>query len=204
LADLLGDYTRRWRPGAAPDLPQLDYAAHPPALNGRDHFAALQLTRAALQLLALDAQRQGLLVAEWPQVSVLLSAPPLYQRAAGRESYLSLGDLHVAGFISYGTDFRGSRALGRTQAARRAELTRHELDTGLAATMSRLRDGLSLLAETAQRLAGLRAAEAALRQSGAVVAADDLARQAEELSTEADELNLSFWVLDESRWPRPT
>ena len=202
LAELLGDYTRRWRPGAG--RPELDYTAHAPALDGRDGFAALHLTRAALQLLALDAQRQGLLTAEWPQLSVLLTAPPIYQRSAGRESYLSLGDLRVSGFVSYGTDFRGTRALVRTQAARRSELARHELDVGLQAAMTRLRDSLGLLGELQARRAGLHAAESALQRADAVGEAAGLRQQEEELTDEIDDLNLSFWVLDDPRWPTTT
>ncbi|MBP6507156.1 MAG: TolC family protein, partial [Opitutaceae bacterium] len=82
-AELLGDYSRHWRPQPGADLPVLDYATHPPALDGRNQFAALQITRAGLQLAALEAQRQGLLAIEWPQFSVFLSAPPIYQRSAG-------------------------------------------------------------------------------------------------------------------------
>ena len=203
LAELLGDYSKHWRPASGSGLPDLNYAAHPPRLDGRDRFAALQLTRAALQLLALDAQRQGLLVAEWPQVSVLLFAPPIYQRSAGRESYLSLGDLRVSGFLSYSTDFRGNRALGRRQSARRGKLARHELDLALQAAMARLQDGLTLLTELDSRLVRLRAAEATLQQAGAVVEAANLAQQATEIADQVDELNFSFWVLDDPRWQHP-
>lgn len=200
LAELLGDASKHWRPGPASGLPPLDYAAAPPALDGSRRFASLHLTRAALQLLALDAQRQGLLVAEWPQVSVLLSAPPLYQRASGRDSYLSLGDLRVSGFISYSTDFRGRRALSRAQAARQAEIARTALNLAMAGLVARLQDGAAALAGLDARRAGLQQAEAALRQSGAVAEAIGVARTLDETADEIDEFNFSFWVLDDPRW----
>jgi hypothetical protein len=203
LAELLGDYSKHWRPDPVAHLPGLNYAAHPPALDGRDRFAALQITRTALQLLALDAQRQGLLVAEWPQVAVLLNAPPIYQRSAGRESYLSLGDVRVSGYISYGTDFRGTRALARAQSARRSELTRRELALAQQAAMGRLKDGLALLAQLDTRLGHLHEAETTLENAGALVAAENLSRQAAELAEEVDDLNFSFWVLDDPRWSLP-
>lgn len=201
FAELLGDYSHRWRPAPDSGLPALDYAGTPPPLDGRGRFAQLQITRTALQLLALDAQRQGLLVAEWPQVSVLLSAPPIYQRSAGRESYLSLGDVRVSGYISYSTDFRGTRALARKQNDRRSEIVRHELDVAMQAAIGRLRDGLGILGELTTRLAGLREAEAALRRAGAAGDAESVRLQAAEISDQVDELNFSFWVLDDPRWP---
>ena len=200
LAELLGDYSRHWRPQPAAGPPPLDYAAHPPALDGRNRFAALQITKAALQLVALDAQRQGLLVNEWPQVSVLLSAPPIYQRAAGRESYLSFEDLRVSAFITYSTDLRGIRALAHRQTARRSEFVRQELDATMQATVARLQDGVGLLTEFDARLARLRSAETALQNADAVVEAASLHEQADEVAAEVDELNLSFWVLDDPCW----
>ncbi|MDB6169538.1 MAG: hypothetical protein JWM88_2402 [Verrucomicrobia bacterium] len=200
LAELLGDYSRRWRPEPSPVLPVPDYAANPPPLDGKNQFAALQITKAALQLVALDAQRQGLLVAEWPQVAVLLSAPPIYQRSAGRESYLSFEDLRVSGFIAYSTDLRGSRALARKQAARRSELTRRELDLAMQSLLARLQDAAALLNDLESRAARLRRAEIALEKAGAIAEAANLRQQADELSSEIDDLNLSFWVLDDARW----
>ena len=203
LSELLGDYSHHWRPRIDAGLPELNYAAHPPALDGRDGFASLQITKAALQLVALDAQRQGLLAAEWPQVSVLLSAPPIYQRSAGRESYLSFEDLRVSGFISYSTDLRGTRALARRQTERRTDLIRHELDLAMQGTITRLHDAVALLTDLDARNARLHSAEDALSRAGAIVDAASARQQSDEIADQVDDLNLSFWVLDETRWHRP-
>lgn len=203
LSDLFGDFSHHWRIAAAPRLPDIDYAAHPPALDGHDGFASLQVTRAALQLVVIEAQREGLLAAEWPQVSVLLSAPPIYQRSTGRESYLSFNDLRLSAFVAYSTDFRGTRALARKQAARRAEITKAELDVTMQATLVRLRDALQLGRELEARLRGLRDARDRLHATpgAAGIAWDDTIA---DLQRQLDELNLSFWVLDERRWnPQP-
>ena len=203
LSELFGDFSRHWHPRSDAGPPSLDYGAHPPALDGRDGFAALQITKAALQLVALDAQRQGLLAAEWPQVSVLLSAPPIYQRSAGRESYLSFSDLRVSAFVAYSTDLRGARSLARRQSERRSELTRQELDLAMQGMITRLHDAIALLGDLEARSARLQSAENALDRAGAIVDAASARQQADEIAEQVDDLNLSFWVLDETRWPRP-
>lgn len=200
LGDLFGDYSHRWRPADDTGLPDIDYADHPPALDGRDHFAGLQLTKAALQLVVIEAQRQGLLAGEWPQISVLLSAPPIYQRSAGRDSYLSLNDLRISGFVAYSTDFRGVRSLNRKQAARRARITKHELDVAMQATVVRLREAIALSRELQTRLTHLRQAAEKLDAAGDFATAETLHTQAAELQDQLDDLNLSLWVLDDPRW----
>jgi hypothetical protein len=200
LGDLFGDYTHRWHPAANARLPDIDYAAHPPALDGRDGFGALQITQAALQLVVLEAQRQGLLAAEWPQVSVLLSAPPIYQRSSGRESYLSADDLRLSAFAAYATDFRGNRALARKQAARRARITRQELDAAMQSTVGRLRDALRLAATLHDQLQQLQNARRELEPTGALAATTAWDDRIALLQDQLDALNLSFWVLDDPRW----
>lgn len=204
LADLLGDYSRRWRPRGDSPLPVMDYAAHPPALDGDHHFGALQITQAALQLVVLDAQKAGLLIGEWPQVSVLLSAPPIYQRSAGRDSYLSLDDLRLSLFAAYTTDLRGSRSLNRRQAARQREITRHELDVAMQATMVRLRNALELGRDLRDKRLRLLDAAGLLRAAGDLTSAYALQQQADDIQEQLDDLNLSFWVLDDPRWSHPS
>ena len=70
--------------------------------------------------------------------------------------------------------------------------------------MTRLRDSLGLLGELLARRAGLHAAESALQRADAVGEAGGLHQQEEELTDEIDDLNLSFWVLDDPRWPTST
>ncbi|MFI5355915.1 MAG: hypothetical protein ACHQ4G_01130 [Opitutales bacterium] len=205
FAELLGDYSARWRPGLAADLPKLDYGVHPPPLDGHDRFAALQILRTALQLVALQAQAEGLRIGEWPQVSVLISAPPIYQASSGQSSYLSFSDLRISPFISYSTDFRGNRAATRRDQERSAAITRHELDTAMQTLLGRLRDGTALLGQLQAKLDRQRAAERVLRAAHAAKEAAGLRLTMDKLESQIDDLNLSFWVLDDARWtPAPT
>lgn len=204
LGELFSDYTQTWKPAADARLPDIDYASHPPPLDGRSHFAGLQLTKAALQLVVIEAQRQGMLAGEWPHVSVLLTAPPIYQRSSGHESYLSLSDVRISSFVAYSTDFRGVRSLNRKQAARRAEITKHELDVALQATLVRLRQAVALSRELQTRVDDLQQAARHLRKADDFSNAEDLDRQAADMQDQLDDLNLSLWVLDDPRWHHPS
>lgn len=200
MSELLGDYTHRWRPSPDHELPSFDYITHPPALDGSGDFAALQIMRTSLQLVALEAAKRGLQLSSLPQLSILISAPPIYQSRSGNSSFLSLDDLRVTPFVTYSTDFRGNRTTARKQQATRADSIRRELDITMQSTLLRLKDGVTLLARLdAKRTRLVEARQTLLAPSTATVASD-IQSQIDELETQIEDLNLAFWVLDSSRW----
>ncbi len=197
LAELINDQTHRWLPDGQAKLPTFDYADHPPSIDGEDGFAALQLTHTALQLVAVEASRQGLLLSSWPRFSVLISAPPIYQSTSGNSSFLSLEDLRISPFVAYSTDFRGRRKMAREQNARRSAITLQQLDLAMQTTLLRLRDTADLLTQLAQQRDRL---VKAYRGSSTLTIPQDIQSKLDELDSQIEELNLTFWIFDTSRW----
>src|SRR5438046_4282904 len=81
--DLLGDRGRRWILQTN-GWPGLSYAQQPLPLQDSNRVAQLQIKLLAVELVAAWAQVNGIKLQYWPELTIFVTGPPLYQRTAGR------------------------------------------------------------------------------------------------------------------------
>lgn len=212
LAQLVGDDSSLWQPVLS-DLPALDYATSPPDYADTTRYGQLFRQLQALDVEAIHLRERGVKLRYWPDLRLSLTSPPLYQYAGGTTSSWDVDQVLFSANTSVPLDIQGniSRQLRETRRARDLQFAR--MAEQLNITLQRLsasRDALALTARRLRiaelRLEGLRTLP--LTQSPDTVRQnlDRLLRLDEQRATlllERARLEHLFWILDESRWPRP-
>lgn len=211
-AALLGDATQRWRLDAA-GLPDLAYDRQPPAVADPATFGRLLRRLQAADLEAARLRVRGVKLQYWPDLSLNLSGPPLFQVSGGRRSEFSADQVFLTLTGSVNLDLRGAIAQQLREAKRDYALLEARLREQNAQTIQRLQQALAALARNARELHLTEARLDTLRGIPAtttpVRARDNLERllaldqQRTSLLLERAQLEALFWLLDESRWAKP-
>jgi len=209
--DLFGNRDWRWKL-VSEGLPQFRYDLAPLNLSDTNRIAQAQLKLAAIEFVAAWARIKGIQLQYWPDLSVFVTGPPVYQRTAGTESFWNAGQLRVNANIFYRIDTRG-------QIATQVRQTRRDQELQIAALRQ---DALSLIDKilAAQKFMGtLRQQADQLNQvlpllsqvppaadyTGILKAAENartLRDQERKLRRDLAELNTVFWFVDETKWAR--
>lgn len=208
IGEILGDASFEWTLDAT-DLPQFDYAAEGLDLHNPARFGGLYRRLQAAELEGARLRQRGIKLKYWPDLSINLSSPPLYQSRGGPSWSADALNLNLSASVPL--DLRGTISQQLRETKRdfaRLETKLREQNARTLNGLMRARDSLRLntrqlrLAEA--RLDALRSLPAAQSPSRT---RDNLERllaldqQRTSLLLEKTQLESLFWLLDESRWP---
>lgn len=209
LGDLLMDRQSRWIL-TTNGLPEFDYESHPLRLNDTNRVAQLQTRLVALELVAAWAQIKGIKLQYWPELTIFVTGPSVYQIANGLSQFWSSADIVAQADFFWTIDTRGYVGLQLRQTRREQELQKAQLEQDSRALIDRLL--------AAQRLAGslleqIKQLDQVISLLGTIPQDTDfnsilqyadsnrsLHEQRFKLRHDLAELNTLFWFVDEQRW----
>lgn len=209
---LLGDSSCHWRLVEG-DLPVLGYERQPPDLADAAAFGRLYRLLQAADLEAARLRVRGVKLQYWPDLSINLSGPPLYQVTGGRRTAFSADQVFLTVTGAVNLDLRGAIAQQLREAKRDFALLEARLREQNAQTIQRLQQAQSALVRNTRELQLTEARLDSLRGLPATTTAararDNLERllaldqQRTALLLERAQLEALFWLLDEARWTSP-
>lgn len=161
------------------------------------HLAQLPLRLAAVDLVGLRARQLGVRLQNWPEVTVSVSSPTIYQRNDGRDNYWSSSDIFVGLNTYWNLDTQGRRASQARVAGAEIANRREALEQEAARMAAKLRFALDSLGRTDSRLAELQSALAKAPPQWSVPLRD----LRDKLETERHEWQLVLWFFDDAGWP---
>lgn len=210
-AELLGSRAYQWK-FVTNGLPDLPYDREPIPLQDPNRVAQLQMKLMAIELEAARAQLNGIKLRYWPELSVFVSGPPIYQRAFGRERFWDAGELRASADMFWYLDTRGYIARQLRQVRRQQSIQQERLRNESVALIDRLLYTQTLIesvreqaSQVDRELEILQAVPPAQNYPALMKYADDyrvLAEQQRQLRRELAELNTLFWFVDEDAWQR--
>ncbi len=209
LSDLLMDRQYRWVLSTN-GLPEFNYETKPLPLNDTNRVAQLQTRLVALELVAAWAQIQGIKLQYWPELTIFVTGPSVYQVVNGQSQFWSAGEVVAQADFFWSIDTRGYVGLQLRQTRREQELQAAQLQQDSRALIDRLlaaqRLAGSLLEQISQldRLISLLGIIPQDLDFNSLLQAADSNRslryQRFKLRRELAELNTLFWFVDEQRW----
>ncbi len=208
-ADLLGDRGRRWilQTNGWPSLP---YVQQPLPLQDSNRIAQLQIKLVAIEFVAAWAQVKGIKLQYWPELTIFVTGPPVYQRIAGIEHFWSLGDLRASADFFWRLDTRGYVSRQLRQARRDQQLQWMRLREESLALMDKLLAAQKLTVSIREQIEQVQQLIPLLEQvpppqdyAGilkSIETSRSLRDQERKLRRDLAELNTLFWFVDEAQW----
>jgi hypothetical protein len=211
ISRLLGDFSARWTLNTN-SLPIL-YPPHTlPNLTEKDRIAVLWRQLQATELEAARLRERGAVLDYWPDLSLNLTAPPLYQRINGATRDFEGKEITSTfrSTLRVDTSLRNTYRLRQLRRNNAILLARIKED--VASLIQQLKDG-----QVAYRI---NAEEAVLVQTQYDLLLQNLSRggmsnannklesllrleeQLARIESEQAEIQALFWLLDESKWTR--
>jgi len=191
-------------------LPEFDYQDQPLPLADTNRVAQLQMRLAALELVRGWAIIHGIKLQYWPELTIFVSGPTLYQHSSGQNHFWSAKDITASANLFWTLDTRGyiRQALRETERAQRLEFAqlRREAETLIAHLLAAQKLGGSLRDQIRQydQMLTLFGEMPQSADLNALVQATDANRsltdQRLRLRRDLAELNTLFWFVDEERW----
>jgi len=179
-------------------------------LADSNRVAQLQMKLVAVELVAAWAQVRGIKLQYWPELTIFVTGPPLYQRTAGVEHFWSLGDVRASADLFWRLDTRGYVSRQLKQARRDQALQWARLREETLALMDKLLAAQKLMAKLGEQIDQLDQLLPVLEQAPtpqdyagilkAVETTRSVREQERRLRRELAELNTLFWFVDEQRW----
>jgi outer membrane protein TolC len=211
IAELLGDSAPRWRLSAA-GLPAFTYVDSSPALEDTARFGRLYRQLQAADLEGARLRQRGVKLRYWPDLTLNLSGPPLYQVSGGHTPGISADQVFVTLGSSVNLDLHGAIAQQLRETKRDFALLEAQLREQNARTLQGLRQARDALALNTRRLQLTESRLDALRGLPGTFnparARENLERllaldqQRTSLLLERTQLEALFWILDETQWPQ--
>jgi len=210
--DILGNRDFQW--SFVPDqMPELRYDQAPLELMDTNRVALVQMKLAAIEFVAAWARIKGIQLQYWPELTLFITGPPVYQRTVGgTEIFWDAGKIRANANFFWRIDTRGQIAnqLKQTRRDQELQLARLRLDALalidkiLAAQklMGTLREQADQLHQLLPLLSQVPPATDYTGIVKATEAAQTLRDQERKLRRELAELNTLFWFVDETKWPR--
>jgi hypothetical protein len=209
--DLLGNRDWCWKL-VSDGLPEFRYDLNPLQLSDTNSVAQLQLRLAAIEFAGAWARIKGIQLQYWPDLTLFISGPPLYQRSGQSETFWNAGQIRANANFYWRIDTRGQIAnqLRQTERDQAMQLARLRLaavaliDKILAAQkfMGTLRQQADELHQLVPLLGQI---PPAADYTGILKATENgrtLRDQERKLRRELAELNTLFWFVDETKWAR--
>src|SRR5258706_8348305 len=113
LQDKAGDLfaNREWRWILVSDgLPEFRYDLNPLQLSDTNNVARLQLRLAAIELTGAWARIKGIQLQYWPDLTLFITGPPLYQRSGQSQTFWNAGQIRANANFYWRIDTRGQIA----------------------------------------------------------------------------------------------
>jgi hypothetical protein len=209
LGDLLGDRSYQWKL-TTNGLPDLAYEKEPLQLSDTNRVARLQMRLVALELVRAWATIHGIKLQYWPELTIFVSGPSVFQRIGGQSHFWSSKDIQASADFFWTLDTRGIvsqqlRQTRRDQTLQEAQLrldsqalvdkllSAQKLSGSLRAQAEQLDELISVLDKIPQTIdfnTILQTAETTR----------SLRRQRFELHRNIAELDTLFWFVDEQKW----
>ena len=210
VGELLTDRSFRWVL-TTNSLPELDYATKPLRLDDTNRVAQLQMKLVALELVRAWAQIHGIKLQYWPELTIFVTGPSIYQLQNNESHFWSSSDVIGSANFFWSLDTRG-------YVSQQLRLTRREQDLQAAQLKQ---DSLALI----DRLLAAQKLASSLLEQGSQL--DQLISFLEKIPPDPDlnsilqnaetnrslrykrfkvrrdlaELNTVFWFVDEQPWP---
>ncbi len=212
IARLLGSSARDWRLDPS-TLPQHDYLSSPLDLKDTRRTGVLFRQLQAVELEGARLAELGVKLRYWPDISVNLSSPPIYQVAGGRSIDWDIDQVLLNLSSSVSLDTRGQIGAQLRETRRQVAVLRERLAEQNTQTIQNLliaRRALEMnqkqLRLTELRLEAMRGLDRSLdparnRDQLERLLALDQRRAA--LLLERSQLQGMFWLMDERKWNRP-
>jgi len=191
-------------------LPELHYDTQPLELTDTNNIARIQIKLAAIEFIAAWARIKGIQLQYWPELTLFITGPPVYQRSAGSEMFWDAGQIRANANFFWRIDTRGQIATQLRQTRRDQELQLVRLrqdalaliDKILAAQklMGTLRQQADQLHQLLPLLAQVPPASDYTGILKATETAQSLRDQERKMRRELAELNTLFWFVDETKW----
>ena len=207
--DLLGDRDWRWILQTN-GWPILSYAQQPLPLQDSNRIAQLQMNLVAVELVGAWAAVRGIKLQYWPELTIFVTGPPLYQRSAGVEHFWSLGEMRASADLFWRLDTRGYVSRQLRQARRDQALQWARLRQETLALMDKLLSAQKLTLTMRQQLEQLQQFLPMLEQAAppqdyagilkSVETNRSLRDRERKLRHDLAELNTLFWFVDEEAW----
>jgi hypothetical protein len=208
-SELLGSHAYRWV-FSTEHLPELRYDIEPLPLADTSRVAQLQTRLLAIELEAARMQLLGLKMRYWPELTLFVSSPPIYQRSLGRDRFWDAGEVRASADLFWYLDTRGQIARQVRQTRRQQGLQRQRLREESLSLIDRLLLTQELIKHTQeqserlnQQLEILRAVPPAQNYASLHKYATDyraMVEQQRRVRQELAQLNTLFWFVDEQAW----
>ncbi|MCI0534617.1 MAG: hypothetical protein L0Z50_05260 [Verrucomicrobiales bacterium] len=208
-SELLGSRAARWA-FTTNGLPDLHYEQNLLPLHDTNRVAQLQMRLLGIELEAERAVLTGIKLRYWPELQIYVTAPPIYQRFAGRDRFWDAGEVRANADLFWFVDTRGVISRQVRQTKRQQAIDQERFRQESLALIERLLFTQGLLKTTQENL---RRIEDQLKIVEAVPPAQDydaLVRYASDYRSLVDqqrrwrrdlaELNALFWFVDEQAW----
>lgn len=211
ISSLLNDYSSKWILDVS-TIPELYVDEGVPDIHDLDNFGVLWRQLKAVELERARLTELGAKISYWPDLSLNITSPPLYQRSGGTERDFDI-DAVTASFrtnVRIDTDLRNAFRL--RQIRRSNALVLDMLRAESANLLLRLKDAMeayklnqaeALIAQTQYELLIDALADAQLTNTDNQL--ESLLRLEDQLvriENEQAEFEALFWALDESKWER--
>jgi hypothetical protein len=207
--DLFADHGRRWNLQTN-GWPVLPYFSQPLPLADSNRVAQLQIKLIAVELVGAWAQIKGIKLQYWPELTIFVTGPPLYQHYAGGQQFWNWGDVRANADFFWRLDTRGEVSRQLRQARRDQDLQRARVREEALALMDKLLIAQKLTITLREQFDQLRQFLPLLDRvpspqdyAGILKTIEtnrSLHEQERKLRRDLAELNTLFWFVDEAQW----
>ncbi len=209
VSDILLDRQYHWVL-TTNNLPEFNYDTQPLNLNDTNRVAQLQMRLVALELVAAWAQIQGIKLQYWPELTIFVSGPSVYQVSNGHSQFWSAGNIVAEADFFWSIDTRGYVGLQLRQTRRAQELEAAQLQQDSRALIAKLIAAQRLEGSLREQIAQLDKLIALIGEipqdldfNSLIQSVDSrrsLREQRYKLRYDLAELNTLFWFVDERKW----
>jgi outer membrane protein TolC len=209
-ADVLGSRDKLWA-FSTNGWPVFHYERDPLPLSETNLVAHLPIRLLAIELVGAWAQIVGMKLQYWPEVSLFISGPSLYQNVGGNSEFWDINQVRGTVDMFWRLDTRGNLRRQIRQTKRQQELEiarlRQEQQSLIAKLLAgqkleaSLREQMEVVEQLVPALAQLPPPQqlSALMNSREVY--QSLRDQQHKLRRELAEVNTVFWFVDDRKWP---
>ncbi|MDB6068800.1 MAG: hypothetical protein JWR26_5008 [Pedosphaera sp.] len=210
IGQLLMDQQFRWKL-TTNGLPAFTYPDRPLCLSDTNRVAQLQTKLVALELVGAWAQIQGIKLQYWPELTIFVTGPSVFQRVDGKDHFWSSADVIASADFFWALDTRGyvSQQLRLTRRAQ--DLERAQLLQDSRSLVDRLLSAQRLVGSLTDQIKQLDQLISFLDEIPRDMDLNSILQAAEtnrtlrsqrfKLRRDLAELNTLFWFVDEQQWP---
>jgi hypothetical protein len=209
LHRLIGLSPHWWQPQPE-TLPEWNYLKHPLVLEDMKQTGFLQSLLLATELEGEAARIQGIRLMYWPDLSISVTGPPLYQVANNKDKFWDAGEVQAFATVFWQVDTQGRIRRHLKQVEMESSIQQQELKLQSVEQARRLQQAQLLYADYVKELENLNKDLQWLQELLQAGQGADPVRNLQAVQTLADERTLlqqrideivsMFWFVDERRW----